>query len=115
MLTLHAFNALLKTLEEPPAHVKFMFATTETHKVPVTILSRCQRFDFKKIPLAQVVEHLEHAFKALKERKIKLLIVSSENEIGNIYLKEILGSEFVAMEAAGLIRSESLTTESLNS
>jgi len=59
MLTLPAFNALLKTLEEPPAHVKFIFATTETHKVPVTILSRCQRFDFKRIPLAQIIGHLE--------------------------------------------------------
>lgn len=59
MLTLQAFNALLKTLEEPPAHVKFIFATTEAHKVPATILSRCQRFDFKRIPLAQIVSHLE--------------------------------------------------------
>ncbi len=59
MLTLPAFNALLKTLEEPPAHVKFIFATTETHKVPVTILSRCQRFDFKRIPAALIVSHLE--------------------------------------------------------
>ncbi|MCP4574712.1 MAG: DNA polymerase III subunit gamma/tau, partial [Deltaproteobacteria bacterium] len=50
MLTLPAFNALLKTLEEPPPHVKFIFATTESHKVPITILSRCQRFDFKRIP-----------------------------------------------------------------
>jgi DNA polymerase-3 subunit gamma/tau len=59
MLTLPAFNALLKTLEEPPAHVKFIFATTEYHKVPVTILSRCQRFDFKRIPAAQITEYLE--------------------------------------------------------
>ena len=59
MLTLQAFNALLKTLEEPPAHVKFIFATTEAHKVPVTILSRCQRFDFKRIPLVEIVSHLE--------------------------------------------------------
>ena len=59
MLTGPAFNALLKTLEEPPAHVKFIFATTESHKVPVTILSRCQRFDFKRIPVARIVEHLE--------------------------------------------------------
>ncbi|MBW2101246.1 MAG: DNA polymerase III subunit gamma/tau [Deltaproteobacteria bacterium] len=58
MLTLPAFNALLKTLEEPPEHVKFIFATTEPHKVPVTILSRCQRFDFKRIPIAKMVEHL---------------------------------------------------------
>jgi len=59
MLTLPAFNALLKTLEEPPAHVKFVFATTEPHKVPVTILSRCQRFDFKRIPLGKILTQLE--------------------------------------------------------
>jgi DNA polymerase-3 subunit gamma/tau len=59
MLTLPAFNALLKTLEEPPAHVKFIFATTEAHKVPMTILSRCQRFDFKRIPVAQIIGQLE--------------------------------------------------------
>ncbi len=67
MLTLHAFNALLKTLEEPPAHVKFIFATTETHKVPMTILSRCQRFDFKKIPPVKIIAHLE---RILKEENI---------------------------------------------
>lgn len=49
MLTTEAFNALLKTLEEPPAHVVFILATTEVHKVPVTIQSRCQRYDFKRI------------------------------------------------------------------
>ena len=59
MLTLPAFNALLKTLEEPPSHVKFIFATTEAHKVPVTILSRCQKFDFKRIPLNMLVRQLE--------------------------------------------------------
>ncbi len=59
MLTLQAFNALLKTLEEPPEHVKFIFATTEPRKVPVTILSRCQRFDFKRIPHEAIVAHLE--------------------------------------------------------
>ena len=59
MLTLPAFNALLKTLEEPPSHVKFIFATTESHKVPTTILSRCQRFDFKRIALAEIISHLQ--------------------------------------------------------
>jgi DNA polymerase-3 subunit gamma/tau len=59
MLTKESFNALLKTLEEPPAHVKFIFATTEPHKVPVTILSRCQKFDFKRIPLALLVKQME--------------------------------------------------------
>ncbi len=58
MLSKGAFNALLKTLEEPPPHVKFIFATTEVEKVPLTILSRCQRFDFAGIPVPRIVEHL---------------------------------------------------------
>jgi len=58
-ITEAAFNALLKTLEEPPPHVKFIFATTQPHKIPSTILSRCQRFDFKRIPIAQIVEKLK--------------------------------------------------------
>lgn len=58
MLSTNAFNALLKTLEEPPEHAKFIFATTEPHKIPVTILSRCQRFDFRKIPLQKVTQRL---------------------------------------------------------
>ncbi len=60
MLTNSAFNALLKTLEEPPAHVKFIFATTEPHKIPLTILSRCQRFDFKKIGIAPLQARLRY-------------------------------------------------------
>jgi DNA polymerase-3 subunit gamma/tau len=56
MLSTHAFNALLKTLEEPPDHVKFIFATTEIRKVPVTILSRCQRFDLRRIDMAHLAE-----------------------------------------------------------
>lgn len=60
MLTNNAFNALLKTLEEPPPHVKFIFATTEPHKVPITILSRCQRFDFKRISLPMIVARLRY-------------------------------------------------------
>lgn len=58
MLSTNAFNALLKTLEEPPPHVKFIFATTEPHKLPITILSRCQRFDFKRVPLIKIVGRL---------------------------------------------------------
>ncbi len=58
MLSTSAFNALLKTLEEPPAHVIFIFATTEPQKIPVTILSRCQRFDFRRIPTRQIAERL---------------------------------------------------------
>ncbi|MBB3172770.1 DNA polymerase-3 subunit gamma/tau [Endobacter medicaginis] len=57
MLSRNAFNALLKTLEEPPAHVTFIFATTELRKVPVTVLSRCQRFDLRRVPAEQLAAH----------------------------------------------------------
>ncbi|WP_271300384.1 DNA polymerase III subunit gamma/tau [Sphingomonas sp. CV7422] len=57
MLSKNAFNALLKTLEEPPAHVKFLFATTEVNKVPITVLSRCQRFDLRRISAEQLAQH----------------------------------------------------------
>ncbi|WP_454882752.1 DNA polymerase III subunit gamma/tau [Sphingomonas oryzagri] len=60
MLSKNAFNALLKTLEEPPAHVKFLFATTEVNKVPVTVLSRCQRFDLRRIPAELLAKHFQH-------------------------------------------------------
>lgn len=59
MLSLAAFNALLKTLEEPPPHILFMFATTEPHKIPITILSRCQRHDFRRIDMESIARHLE--------------------------------------------------------
>jgi DNA polymerase-3 subunit gamma/tau len=59
MLSKQAFNGLLKTLEEPPEHVKFIFATTEARKVPVTVLSRCQRFDLKRIEIEELTEHLQ--------------------------------------------------------
>ena len=59
MLSKNAFNALLKTLEEPPAHVKFIFATTEVNKIPITIISRCQRFDLHRIEKEDLITHLE--------------------------------------------------------
>jgi len=65
-VTDEAFNALLKTLEEPPPHVKFIFATTQPHKIPATILSRCQRFDFRRIQAAEIVEKLKEIAKAEK-------------------------------------------------
>ncbi len=68
MLTTEAFNALLKTLEEPPAHVKFILATTAPHKVPATIISRCQRFDFKRIPVKTIAEAMEGI---IKKEKLK--------------------------------------------
>ena len=60
MLTINAFNALLKTLEEPPAHVVFILATTEVHKLPATILSRCQRFDFRRIDGEKICERIQY-------------------------------------------------------
>ena len=65
MLSIGAFNALLKTLEEPPSYVIFILATTEAHKIPVTILSRCQRYDFKRI----TVDTIEERLKELVERE----------------------------------------------
>lgn len=76
-LTHDAFNALLKTLEEPPAHVKFIFATTEAHRVLPTILSRCQRFDFKRIPTQLLVQKLSEI---AKQEKIEI-DTESLNEI----------------------------------
>jgi DNA polymerase-3 subunit gamma/tau len=82
MLTLPAFNALLKTLEEPPPHVKFFFATTEPHKVPVTILSRCQRFDFKRISLGKILKQLERIRReeGIEISKSALTLIAREAE-----------------------------------
>jgi len=66
MLSKNAFNGLLKTLEEPPEHLKFIFATTEIRKVPVTVLSRCQRFDLRRIDAGELVSHLENICKQEK-------------------------------------------------
>ena len=59
MLTIESFNAFLKTLEEPPSHVKFIFATTDPNKIPATIISRCQRYDFLRIPIKKMADFLE--------------------------------------------------------
>ncbi|MBU4119470.1 MAG: DNA polymerase III subunit gamma/tau, partial [Proteobacteria bacterium] len=80
MLTTEAFNALLKTLEEPPAHVYFMFATTELHKIPITILSRCQRYELKRVPFAELV-----AFFAR--------IAGAENVVISQHALEMIGRE----------------------
>jgi DNA polymerase III subunit gamma/tau len=82
MLTREAFNALLKTLEEPPPHILFIFATTEPHKIPATILSRCQRYDFKRIPFREVIGSLK---RIVEEEKIQisqrgLLSIAKESE-----------------------------------
>ncbi len=64
MLSMSAFNALLKTLEEPPPHARFILATTEPHKIPATIVSRCQRFDFRRIAIPEMAAHLQHIVQA---------------------------------------------------
>lgn len=82
MLTPEAFNALLKTLEEPPAHVKFIFATTEPHKVLPTIMSRCQRYDFKKIPPLMILDRLDYIAKEEKiaiDKKASILIARASD------------------------------------
>ena len=82
MLSTSAFNALLKTLEEPPAHVKFLFATTEIRKVPVTVLSRCQRFDLKRIEPEVLLAHLAKIAQAegasLSDEALALIVRASE-------------------------------------
>ncbi len=82
MLSKNAFNALLKTLEEPPAHVKFLFATTEVNKVPITVLSRCQRFDLKRITTALLAKHfaeiLEKEQVAAEPEALSLIATAAE-------------------------------------
>jgi len=86
MFTREAFNALLKTLEEPPKHVVFILITTEIHKIPVTIISRCQRFDFKKVSVEEIVGRLK---KIAKAEKIKI---------------EKAALELIAVNANGAVR-----------
>jgi DNA polymerase-3 subunit gamma/tau len=89
MLTTPAFNALLKTMEEPPSHVKFILCTTEPHKVPATIQSRCQRFDFRAIPSAKIATHL--SFVLEKEGiKAEPEVVAEVSRIGNGSMRDAL-------------------------
>lgn len=85
MLSNNAFNALLKTLEEPPPHVKFIFATTEARKIPVTILSRCQRFDLKRIDSEMLAGHLANITKKegveAEEEALKLIALAAEGSV----------------------------------
>ena len=85
MLSRNAFNALLKTLEEPPPHVKFLFATTEVDKLPVTVLSRCQRFDLKRIPTPLLAEHFamvcEKEQVAADEEALTMIAAAAEGSV----------------------------------
>lgn len=88
MLSNNAFNALLKTLEEPPPHVKFIFATTEARKIPVTILSRCQRFDLKRIDAAMLKNHLTNIAQkesvACDDEALELLATAAEGSVRDV-------------------------------
>ena len=85
MLTVEAFNALLKTLEEPPAHVYFMFATTELHKIPITILSRCQRYELKRVAFAELVGFFRKVAEAegvtISDRALEMIAREAEGSI----------------------------------
>src|SRR6476661_6729612 len=85
MLSNSAFNALLKTLEEPPTHVVFIFATTEIHKIPATILSRCQHYNFRRIARTEIVERLRHVVDqdkiVIEERSLMALARASEGSM----------------------------------
>ncbi len=85
MLSKGAFNALLKTLEEPPEHVKFIFATTEIRKVPVTVLSRCQRFDLRRVDVPLLMQHLkkicDHEGAAAEDEAIRLIARAAEGSV----------------------------------
>lgn len=107
MLTGEAFNALLKTLEEPPEHVKFVFATTEVHKVPLTILSRCQRFHFRRIPGTEIVKTLENVAKeeGIKVDKESLFTIAKQAE-GSLRDAESLLEQMVSFCGKSLKREE---------
>lgn len=107
MLSTAAFNALLKTLEEPPPHVIFVFATTEIHKVPATILSRCQRFDFKRIPKDKIIDSLNVicAKENVEAEKDALLLIAEEAE-GCMRDAQSLLDQAIALSGKKLSREE---------
>lgn len=107
MLSTAAFNALLKTLEEPPPHVIFVFATTEIHKVPATILSRCQRFDFKRIPKDRILASLEAICvnEKVEAEKDALLLIAEEAE-GCMRDAQSLLDQAIALSGKNLTREE---------
>ena len=113
MLSNAAWNAFLKTLEEPPPHVKFIFATTEVHKVPVTILSRVQRYDFKLVPTSRITQHLESvlASEGFSVEKGALSLVARESG-GSVRDSLSLLEQVLAM-AAGKPLDEQAVAEAL--
>jgi DNA polymerase III subunit gamma/tau len=116
MLSQQAFNALLKTLEEPPAHVIFVFATTEPHKVLPTILSRCQRFDLRRIPAQIIAKHLSHIAKKeeviLSQEAAEAIAVAAE---GGLRDAESMLDQLVAFCGNTIRESEVLEVFGLTS
>jgi len=108
MLTNHAFNAMLKTLEEPPEHVKFILATTDPQKIPVTILSRCLQFNLKQMPVPLIVEHLQTVLAAEKvESEIGALRVLAKAAQGSMRDALSLTDQAIAY-AAGTVTQASV-------
>jgi DNA polymerase III subunit gamma/tau len=108
MLTNHAFNAMLKTLEEPPEHVKFILATTDPQKIPVTILSRCLQFNLKQMPVPLIVEHLEKVLASEKvECEVNALRVLAKAAQGSMRDALSLTDQAIAY-AAGKVTEESV-------
>src|SRR5471030_477645 len=108
MLSVAAFNALLKTLEEPPPHAKFIFATTEIRKVPVTVLSRCQRFDLRRVDAALLVQHLQGiAAKEKIETEPAALALIARAAEGSVRDSLSLFDQAIA-HAAGLVRADAV-------
>ncbi len=108
MLTNHAFNAMLKTLEEPPEHVKFILATTDPQKIPVTILSRCLQFNLKQMPVPLIVEHLEKVLAAEKAAyEVNALRVLAKAAQGSMRDALSLTDQAIAY-AAGKVTEESI-------
>ena len=110
MLTREAFNALLKTLEEPPSHAIFILATTEIHKVPQTIISRCQRFDFHKLTLNKIVERLKGIAKAegvkIDQQALELIALNADGAARDA---ESLLGQVMAMEDKDITLTEAQT------
>ena len=110
MLTSHAFNSMLKTLEEPPAHVKFILATTDPQKIPVTVLSRCLQFNLKQMPPVQIVTHLETILQSEQiEFEIPALRLLAQGAQGSMRDALSLTDQAIAY-AAGTITLDAVQT-----
>jgi len=119
MLSLSAFNALLKTLEEPPEHVIFILATTEIHRVPETIISRCQRFDFKRVSVEELVKRMSHIAKEegvkVEDKLLENVAHRAEGSVrdAEVLLTQLisLGEKEITAEKAELVIPRSNTNE----